>query len=48
MDPIHIFIGVVKYTFVALLGVELVLMARALVTMAREKARVVQAAPAEE
>ncbi|HWQ13283.1 MAG TPA: hypothetical protein VNL77_10805 [Roseiflexaceae bacterium] len=42
-----IIIGLVKYTFVALLGVELVLMVRALVTLAREKARASQAAPAQ-
>ncbi|MEN9938402.1 MAG: hypothetical protein RLZZ387_4981 [Chloroflexota bacterium] len=39
----EIVIPLVKYTFVALLGVELVLMLRALVSLARGKA---QAAPA--
>lgn len=48
MDPTHLFIGLVKYTFVALLGVELLLMLRALVTMARDKARAAAPTPAEE
>jgi hypothetical protein len=44
----EIAIPIVKYAFVALLGVELVLMARALVLLAREKARPTAPAPAGE
>lgn len=48
MDPTHVIIGLVKYTFVAVLAVELLLMLRALVTLARDKARAAAPVPAEE
>ncbi|MFO7167595.1 MAG: hypothetical protein DIU80_006160 [Chloroflexota bacterium] len=44
----EILLAVVKYTFVALLAAEVLLMLRAVVRLAREKARAAQAAPAAE
>jgi len=48
MEPLAVFIAFVKYAFVGLLAVEVVLMLRALVTLAREKARPAEAAPVAE
>lgn len=42
----EIIVGLIKYTFVTALAVEGVLILRALYQLAREKARVAQAAPA--
>jgi hypothetical protein len=44
----EIIIPIVKYTFVGLLAVELALMARALITVALDKARAAAPAPAAE
>jgi hypothetical protein len=48
METADLVIGFVKYTFVALLGVELLLMLRAVVSLARQKAAAPAPAPAEE
>ncbi len=46
--PVETFVYVVKYTFIAALAVEAVLIARAIIGVALEKARAAKSAPAAE
>jgi putative flippase GtrA len=48
VEPLAVFIALVKYAFVGLLAVEVALMVRALVTLARDKASAAALAPAAE